>query len=210
MGLREKNKRIKREALTQAARELFEEQGYDDTQMEEIAARAGVSTATAYNYFETKANVMTAIALRHLRSALPARRALLDALPPEPVDGIIAYERLLAQQTLATLGKRGWRVLLRAAYDSPPTNLTRAGRLFGWSIALHYRKLLETYRDAGRLHPDTDIALTTELITMIGTDYFARMVMDDDMTVDRLIEMIPAYARVILAAWLMPAPSCGE
>lgn len=210
MGLREKNKRLKREALTQAARELFEEKGYEDTQMEEIADRAGVSTATAYNYFESKSNVMTAIALRHLRSALPARRALLADLPPEPVDGIIAYERLLAQQTLATLGRRGWRVILRAAYDSPPTNLTRAGRMFGMSIERHYRKLLESYRTAGRLHVDTDLALTTELITIIGNGYFSHVVMNDGMNEDDLYRLIPIYTRAILAPWLLPpSPSGG-
>lgn len=199
MGLRERNKRLKREALTLAARELFEHQGYEETLMEDIAAKAGVSTATAYNYFESKANVMTAIALRHLRSALPARRALLADLPPDPVEGIIAFERLLAQQTLTTLGKRGWRLLFRAAYDAPATRLTRAGKLFSWIIEQHYHRMLESYRDAGRLRPETDIALTTELITMIGTEYFSRFVMDEAMTVDELSSSIPAYAKVVLA-----------
>ncbi len=209
MGLREKKKRQNREALILAARALFEEQGYHNTQMEEIAARAGVSTATAYNYFESKANVMTAIALRHVRSALPARRALLAALPPDPVEGIIAYERLLAQQTMNTLGKRGWRVIFQAAYDLPPSNLTRSGKLFSRSIARHYQKMFKTYRSRGRLRPDTDIDLATELITMVGTEYFSRFIMSETMSVDTLIGYIPAYAEVVLAPWLLPAGDQG-
>ena len=204
MGLREKNKRLKREALIRSASELFEYQGYANTQMEEIAAKAGVSTATAYNYFENKANVMTAIALRHLRSSLPARRALLTALPPDPVDGIIAFERLLAQQTMNTLGKRGWRVIFQAAYDLPPTNLTRSGRLFAWSITRQYRTMFKIYRDRGCLRQDIEINLAAELITMIGTEYFARFVLSDTMTVDDLIGSISTYSEVVLATWITP------
>lgn len=43
-----------RSALTAAATTLFNEQGYEKTSMEDIAAQAGVSVATAYNYFSTK------------------------------------------------------------------------------------------------------------------------------------------------------------
>lgn len=44
--------------LADAAAELFLEQGYGRTTVDQIAARAGVSRATFFNYFPAKADVM--------------------------------------------------------------------------------------------------------------------------------------------------------
>jgi TetR/AcrR family transcriptional regulator, cholesterol catabolism regulator len=52
--LRERKKRATRERLLDAAEELFVERGYDATTMDEIAARADVSRATAFNYLPRK------------------------------------------------------------------------------------------------------------------------------------------------------------
>ena len=47
-----------REALEEAATELFLEHGYQHTTVDDIAARAGVSRATFFNYFPTKSAVL--------------------------------------------------------------------------------------------------------------------------------------------------------
>jgi AcrR family transcriptional regulator len=54
VGLRERQKRARREALVDAAQRLVQAHGYDAVTVEEIAAEAGVSTRTFFNYFETK------------------------------------------------------------------------------------------------------------------------------------------------------------
>lgn len=54
MGRRERRKRATREALLEAAYELFAERGYHETTVDEIADAAGVSRRTAFRYFPTK------------------------------------------------------------------------------------------------------------------------------------------------------------
>lgn len=51
---RERNKRATRQALRTATLELALERGLDAVPIEEIARRAGVSTRTFFNYFDTK------------------------------------------------------------------------------------------------------------------------------------------------------------
>ncbi|WP_216216152.1 TetR/AcrR family transcriptional regulator [Amycolatopsis aidingensis] len=53
-GLRERKKQRTREALFEAATRLFQEKGYERTTVAEIAAEAGVSTKTLFNYFPGK------------------------------------------------------------------------------------------------------------------------------------------------------------
>lgn len=50
-----------RAALVQAGRELFEELGFDNTRIDHVATRAGVSHGTFYTYFETKESLLREI-----------------------------------------------------------------------------------------------------------------------------------------------------
>lgn len=51
----------RRRELTDAARELFVEQGYEQTSMSDIARRANVAQGTFYIYFSSKQEVLAAI-----------------------------------------------------------------------------------------------------------------------------------------------------
>jgi AcrR family transcriptional regulator len=57
-GLRERKKQRTRQALYEAATRLFLTQGYTRTTVAEIAAAAGVSTKTLFNYFSGKEDLL--------------------------------------------------------------------------------------------------------------------------------------------------------
>jgi len=52
--IREQTRTIVRTLLARTAMELFAAQGYDNTTVEEVAAAAGVSRRTLFNYFRSK------------------------------------------------------------------------------------------------------------------------------------------------------------
>jgi AcrR family transcriptional regulator len=52
--LREQTRSVVRSLLARTAIELFAAQGYDDTTLDEVAAAAGVSRRTLFNYFRSK------------------------------------------------------------------------------------------------------------------------------------------------------------
>ncbi len=74
MGLRERKRLQTRRELVRAAMRLFEEKGYEETTVAEIASAAGVSTKTFFNYFASKDEVL----FPHLSRRIEAAVALIE------------------------------------------------------------------------------------------------------------------------------------
>jgi AcrR family transcriptional regulator len=111
-GLRERKKRETRRALNLAALDLVEERGYGAVTTEEIAARAGVSARTFFNYFPSKEAAVIGTTAEELESYAAALEEVREA--ETPMD---ALRRILAGMLAPTsidreLRARRRRILL--------------------------------------------------------------------------------------------------
>ncbi len=207
-GLRQKHRRLRATQVLDAAEALFAEQGYDATRIEEIAESASVAPATIYNYFATKPNLLMELALRHVHAALPERRAFLANLPEEPVKGIEAFERLLAEQALRHLSRECWRVIMSAQFIEPQGRASRTGARLNNLIKRHYIHIVRTYQARGRLLPDIDPVALSELIVGITTANFGRFIAGRGGTIEDLLQMGVPHIHLILKGLLIePAPA---
>jgi AcrR family transcriptional regulator len=77
-GRRERNKQRTRDALIEAAVELFADKGYEHTVVREITDAADVSERTFFRYFASKEDLV----LSYLRDEMRAFAAALAARPP--------------------------------------------------------------------------------------------------------------------------------
>jgi AcrR family transcriptional regulator len=80
-------RRSSRATLEEAAAELFLENTYAATTIEQIAQRAGVSRATFFNYFASKADLLWAGLDDTLRAVADAVREVRAGVAP--VDGVV-------------------------------------------------------------------------------------------------------------------------
>ena len=111
-GLRERKKRETRRALNLAALDLVEEKGFGAVTTEEIAARAGVSARTFFNYFPSKEAAVIGTTGDELESYAAQLEEVRDA--ESPMD---ALRRILAGMLAPTsidreLRARRRRILL--------------------------------------------------------------------------------------------------
>jgi AcrR family transcriptional regulator len=95
MGLRDRKRQRTRQALITAAMRLFEEKGYEQTTVAEIAATAEVSTKTFFNHFASKDEVL----FPHLSARIDDAVAIIkQRKPAENVSDVLlkAMDHMLA------------------------------------------------------------------------------------------------------------------
>lgn len=139
-GLRERKKQRTRDALVDAAYELFHRKGYDATTVEEIAELADVSPRTFFRYFMSKEDVALAPLDRQFTEVLaalaarPAGEPVISALRNAAVEVVQAYEardaspELKRHQSLQTL-LAGTPALMAASLGHSTTRLDELARL---------------------------------------------------------------------------------
>jgi len=83
-GLRERKKLKTKESIQREAMRLFQEKGYEETTIEQIAAAAEISPSTFFNYFPTKEDVVLYDRYDPMMVSL-----IEDAPPNEPLSQVI-------------------------------------------------------------------------------------------------------------------------
>ena len=114
-GLRERKKRETRRALNLAALDLVEEKGFAAVTTEEIAARAGVSARTFFNYFPSKEAAVIGTTAEELEAYAASLEE--DAEGESPLDSL---RRILAGMLAPDLDRP------RAAGQTPAHPARRA------------------------------------------------------------------------------------
>jgi NADH dehydrogenase len=99
LSLRERKKIETRNRILAAAVQLFQERGFEQTSVDELAAQANISRGTFFNYFASKESLLHEIALNE-RQAL--RRLVAVDLAEQP-SAVFKIRSLLRQLVLDTL-----------------------------------------------------------------------------------------------------------
>lgn len=196
-GLQARKQRERADRALDAAARLFADKGFHRTQVAEIAAAADLSPATIYNYFSTKRNILLKLALRHARMALPERRALLRALPDDPLAAVTAYEDLLAMQTTRVMPRDCWRVIFGTAYDDPGGDAHRTALRLNRLVFRHYVQMMSRYQALGRIGAAVDVRDLAGLIVGLGTFHWMQFLADETITREELQRRVNTQMAIV-------------
>lgn len=152
MGLREDKKNAAWHDIRDAAWRLFEERGYGEVSVEQIAAAAGVSRSTFFNYFAAKEAVVL--------DPSPEERELVEHLLEQQPEAAGPWESVVAVVE-ALVARTPERIVLRRHLTASEPSLERRATEMGREFAGLLRTWLrERHRD-DRLGADlaVDLAL---------------------------------------------------
>jgi AcrR family transcriptional regulator len=133
MGLRERKAARTRELIIDVALDLFIEQGYDETTMEQIAERAEVGSTTLYRYFPSK----DLLILDRLRQSMDLGALLRERPADEPLD--VALGATIRASLQDAHDEDGRTTALRRIIDNAPVPRARL-----WELLAQAQRDLES------------------------------------------------------------------
>ncbi|MFJ3259943.1 TetR/AcrR family transcriptional regulator [Pseudomonas sp. NPDC086581] len=165
-GLRERQKVARRQAISQAAVELFRLQGYGTTTVEQIAERAGVSPPTVFNYFGSKQEILNDL-LRATDERVVKEMVQLALDFEDPVDVLCHLESLVLKYELEALPVSVWRELLAMHYSgASPEQLKLNNEVLNAEVSVLLGHLQEAGKVRHDLCPDYVAQLLNEFLTL--------------------------------------------
>lgn len=172
MGVREQQKQATRAKVLEAARDLFDQVGYEETTIRAIADRAGVSVGSVFTTFASKAEI--------LGQVMAAR---IDLLASE-LDRVVPHLRGdVCDRVSSLLGIhyefQMQRPKLFLAYVATAYSMTRARgyRPVGANpgLRLPIINILQGGIDRGELRPDIDIDVAVRSVAAIYAFNYLRV-----------------------------------
>ena len=113
---REQKKQETFDAIVSAAERSFQDNGYRASAIAVIAAGAGVSVGTVYNYFGTKNAILMAVVTRDTEHALVDAGEAIDLSLGDPVEVLMPLIMVYVD-AMTALGRDVLRELFRAGFD---------------------------------------------------------------------------------------------
>lgn len=137
-SLRERQKQQRSQRMLAAASRLFNERGYPDVTIEEIAALAEVSPATVHNYYSSKDKLLLSI-VEEGDARIFGR--LLDLARSSRTTPSAAMNKILTEITLRSLDYLGHKVW-RHAIAASITGTDSEYRLGFWKIHERFTRII--------------------------------------------------------------------
>ena len=180
-GLRQKQKTDRSSRILQAASALFRQGGYPAARIEDIAAAAGVSVGTFYNYFDTKGDVLLAIVTLEVAEVLQAGEALLTNPPPDATAALDALFAGYLDHALVYLSKEMWRTAMALTIEHPDSAFSARYTRLDALLTEQVCTLIIRLQQRGNARPDIDARTIGEVLFNNLNMMFIAFVKDDAM-----------------------------
>lgn len=198
-GLRERQKAGRRRDILAAASQLFAKQGFADTSVETIAARAEVGTGTVYNYFSSKGDLLMALVALDGEQVRAKGTRYMNGISGDAATALYGLLSIYIDHSLVHLTKELWR-------NAMATALTQADSPFGLGyfendrlLAEQVAELVATLQASGRLRAEIDATQAGSALFILVNGLFMQYVAQEKMAKTQLLARLRAQVDLFVA-----------
>lgn len=164
-GLRARKKARTQDAIIQSATALFNQKGFHDTTVEEIAELAEVGVGTVYNYFGSKRGLLIALGARATEELLESGAGVVESPGDDPEESVA--ELLGTYLDFAVRFDRQLvRELMASAFMDPDQLGMELARQ-DYMLIGQVSELLKKLQDAGKIDTDLPVEEASLLLYLV-------------------------------------------
>lgn len=163
----------RRQQILDAARRCFVRNGFHATSMQDVLREADLSAGAVYRYFNSKDDIIAAIASNTLTAITGAVEEVLDTATPPPLDEALGrllatLERLDDEQDIAKVALQAWAEAVRAPSVAARVEETFAG------VTKSLVRLVKAYQDRGQITSDVPAKHVAALLAALLQGFVVR------------------------------------
>ena len=204
-SLRERQRHRRRDAMLQAAGELFRSRGFAKTTMDNIASDAEVGIATLYNYFGTKEKILVELFRPCLDRSYVEAEKVLTSPPKEPSRGILEVLRCYRHL------QEDWndRSLLRTFAS---VGIGSAGPVHDLiletddKLRTQIRSAFDLYAAQGRISEALDLGSATSIIFALFNQFYYQFLQRDDISYQEVFADFALLVPALFEPWERDVP----
>jgi AcrR family transcriptional regulator len=200
-SLRQKLRLLGRDAILDAACELFLQNGYRSTTMQAVAEHAAVGVATVFRHFKTKEGILAALSRRDTEKIMERARAAVTPPPAHPVEAMLRVLLIVLEtHGLPSTRIRGqtrlW-LLLPTGHPETDEVVTSSDR----ELQALMLQLLQHYRRAGLIRRNLDLADMTIAIFAVFYHHYLQIGLDRSADVEQVREELARRLPLLFEPW---------
>ena len=180
--MRSRQKAKRREDILRNALGLFENKGIEATTMAEIAAGAGVSPPTVFNYFGSKDGILIALITEGSKRSRDARFGLPPRTDADFATILVDQLAEISRATLKIADKRVWRYAEAAAIRHPTTELAIGFAEVDNALEGYLENFMSRYALALRSGEEPDPAYVARVIFDVWNATYFDLIKTEEMT----------------------------
>ena len=200
-SLRDRARILQRNAVLDAACDLFLEHGYRATTIAAIASAAGVGVATVFRYFRSKEGVLAALSRRDIDETLERARAVAAEPSEEPATLLLAvFDEILKMHRMPSTRIRGqtriW-LLIRTGHPATDEVVTSSDNELREII----RDLLLRYRQRGVIEASLSLRDMAEIIFAVFYHHYLAIALDRDTRMTSVARTLRRRIPMLFESW---------
>lgn len=203
-GLRERQKAKRRAGILQSARKKFQEEGFANVTVEDIAQAADVSAVTVYNYFGSKAGILLSLVSDSDELLIQKLRAFIADFEGDLIEAVLQFGRILRRHAMSYLSKPTWREVLGASIHEGSRDFGRTYAELDNVLIDLMAGLVRQMQERGALSREVDVAALANCLFAIQNIRFFQFISDDDVSVEETDARLEADLTALKMVFSLP------
>jgi len=184
-GLRERQKASRRARILESARKKFQDAGYVNVKIEDIANDSDVSAVTVYNYFGSKAGLLLALVGESDLILIRKLDELVTKSHENLISAVQEFGRILRQHAMTFLQKPTWREVISASIHEGSREFGKTYSELDDVLIGKMRDLLAALQVNKLVSPDVDICVLADCLFSLQNIRFFQFIADDTLGIEK-------------------------
>ena len=181
-GLRQRQKASRRARILDVAREKFQNIGFAEVKIEDIAAESDVSPATVYNYFGTKAGILLALVGESDTILIQQLDELSESWNGDLTPAVLEFGRILRKHAMSYLQKPTWREVVAASIHDGSGDFGQTYTALDDVLVGKMEGLIKSLQQQGKVSLEVDSSALADCLFSLQNIRFFQFIADDSIS----------------------------